>query len=121
MSDPASQLHVPPSFIALYCDARGRLGVSREQLWQRYEVCEDLAQQLVDHAQQIHHDHGLAEDLVLARCRAGLLDAASGLSGAEAGWVVTRLAELLGWPWQGADGQTQPRPPVPTSREPWSG
>jgi hypothetical protein len=93
--------------------------VSREQLWQRYEVCEDLAQQLVDHGQQIHHDHGLAEDLVLARCQAGLLDAGSGLSAAEAGWVVTRLAELLGWPWQGADDQAQPA--VPASRGPRSG
>jgi hypothetical protein len=105
MSDDQSQLHVPPSFSALYTDTRHRLTVSREQLWQRYEVCEDLAQQLVDHGKQIHYDHGIAEDEVLARCLAGLGGAESGLSGDEAAWVVTRLAELLGWPWPLAEAR----------------
>ena len=103
MSDNSSQLHVPPSFAALYTDGRHRLTLGREELWARYEVCEDLAQQLVDHGQQIHFDHGIAEDEVLARCLAGLEVAESGLSGVEAVWVVRRLAELLGWPWAPAE------------------
>ncbi|MEY2688028.1 MAG: hypothetical protein RL375_2226 [Pseudomonadota bacterium] len=110
MSDHTSQLHVPPSFAALYTDARHRLTLGRDELWVRYEVCEDLAQQLVDHGQQIHFDHGIAEDEVLARCLAGLEGAESGLSGAEAVWVVTRLAELLGWPWVAAVGDAAASP-----------
>ena len=35
------------------------------------------------------------------RTRAGLAAPESGFSPAEAGWVVTRLAELLGWPEAG--------------------
>jgi hypothetical protein len=103
MSDNSSQLQVPPSFAALYTDTHRRLTLGREDLWARYEICEDLAQQLVDHGKQIHYDHGIAEDEVLARCLAGLEVAESGLSGAEAVWVVTRLAELLGWPFAPAD------------------
>jgi hypothetical protein len=37
------------------------------------------------------------QSLVLSRTLAGLRTPESGFSGAEAGWVLTRLAELLGW------------------------
>jgi hypothetical protein len=96
------QIHVPPSFTALYSDTRQRLSVPLAQLRARYELCEDLAQQLVDHSQHVHHDLGVSQDEVLARSYAGLCSADSGVSGAEAGWVVRRLAELLGWPWDDA-------------------
>ncbi|MED5622083.1 hypothetical protein [Ideonella sp. BN130291] len=101
MSDE-NQIHVPPSFTALYSDARQRLSVPMAELRARYELCEDLAQQLVDHSQQVHHDLGVSQDEVLARSYAGLCSADSGFSGAEAGWVVRRLAEVLGWPWDDA-------------------
>jgi hypothetical protein len=95
------QIEIPPSFIALYTDARHRLTVSLAQLRARYEVCEDLAQQLVESAQHIHHDLGVSQDEVMDRLHAGLRDAESGLGGAEADWVLQRLAELLGWGWSG--------------------
>jgi len=91
------QIHIPPSFEAVYADARGRCSVSRSEFRERYELCEDMAQMLVDHSQAVHHDQGVSQDLVLERTQAGLGQPESGFNPAEAGWVVTRLAELLGW------------------------
>lgn len=102
MSDDEYQIHIPPSFQAVYADPRGRLTVHRAEFRARYELCEDMAQMLVDHSQAVHHDQGVSEDVVLERTQAGLSTAESGFSEAEAVWVVTRLAELLGW-----------RPPAP--------
>ncbi len=91
------QIHIPPSFEAVYADPRGRLTVPREAFRARYELCEDMAQLLVEHSQAVHHDQGVAEDLILQRTEAGLASAESGFSTAEAAWVAVRLAELLSW------------------------
>ncbi len=72
-----------------------------QTLRDRYDLCEDLAQQLVDFAKNVHHDLGVSEDEVLARCRRGLLAQPAQVEIAEAGWVAQRLAELLYWPWHG--------------------
>ena len=92
------QIEIPPSFYALYTDARKRLTVPLRELRERYEVCEDLANHLTEHAKGAHVAAGLAEDEVLARTRAGLCAPEAGVSAAEATWVVRRLAELIGWP-----------------------
>lgn len=99
MSDE-SQILIPPSFEALYRDARGRLTLPRDEFRARYELCEDMAQLLVERSQDTLHGMGLAEDIVLERTLAGLATEGSGLVADEAAWVVTRLAELLGWPWR---------------------
>lgn len=91
------QIHIPPSFEAVHADARGRRAVSVAEFRARYELCEDMAQMLVEHSQAQHHDQGVSEELVLRRTLAGLTSAESGFSPAEATWVATRLAELLGW------------------------
>lgn len=92
------QIDIPPSFFALYSDARGqRLREPIALVRSRYEVCEDLATHLIEHARILAHVEVPSEDEVLTRIHAGLCDAASGVSTAEAGWIVTRLAELLGW------------------------
>lgn len=96
MSDDC-QIHIPPSFFALHTDARHRLSVPLAEVRARYEICEDLAQHLVDHGKTMEHGMGLSEDEVLRRCRAGLLSPDAGVSSHEATWVVRRLAELLGW------------------------
>lgn len=93
------QIHVPPSFTSLYSDARGRLTVSLQALRERYELCEDLANHLVEHSRNLQLSLGDCEAEVLERCELGLLTPESGVSGPEAHWVVTRLAELLGWDW----------------------
>lgn len=98
-----SQIVVPPSFLALFVPP-GRLKpqAPRALIAQRYELCEDLAQMLIEHAQAVHFDSGADEAQVLQRVENGLNaqapGAASVVSGAEARWVVRRLAELLGWP-----------------------
>ncbi len=110
MSDE-SQIHIPPSFEAVHRDARGRLQLSRADFRARYELCEDMAQLLVERSQAWLHDQGLSEDLILARTEAGLAADGAGFSPAEATWVATRLAELLGWPHAGlAPAPDQPPP-----------
>jgi hypothetical protein len=99
MSDDRPQIEIPPSFVALHSDARGRLRLARSELYDRYEWCEDMAQQLVERAQRVHHDLGVAQDQVIARIGAGLADPASQVDAAESTWVLHRLAELLGWDW----------------------
>ncbi len=91
------QIEIPPSFYDLHTDVRHRLTVPMALVRERYEVCEDLANHMVDHCQSVHRDIGVAEDEVLVRCHRGLASPESGVSPDEAGWVVTRLAELLGW------------------------
>lgn len=93
------QIQIPPSFIDLYTDRRRRLTIALETLRERYDLCEDLANHLVDFASGVHHDLGVAEDEVLARCRRGLLAPPAQVEPAEAHWIERRLAELLRWPW----------------------
>ena len=96
--DDDNQIHVPPSFMAVYSDARGRLTDTADAVRQRYELCEDLAGHLVEHAQTLYHVQAPSETEILRRIHAGLCTAESGVSTAEATWVATRLAELLAWP-----------------------
>jgi hypothetical protein len=101
MSD-VSQIVVPPSFIGLYLEpGRARPASPRAEILERYEFCEDLATLLIDSARSRLWELGLPEAEVLDRIRQGLLAGDAGLGAAEAGWVVTRLAELLGWPLPG--------------------
>ncbi len=97
MSDDQS-IDIPPSFLALHIE-RGRVKptATRALIGARYELCEDLATLLVDHARNTLFDLGITEDDVLLRCHAGLLGDASVVDPKEAQWVIRRLAELLGW------------------------
>jgi hypothetical protein len=51
----------------------------------------------VGHAQIQHHTEVPVESEILRRIHAGLTTPESGVSAAEATWIVQRLAELLGW------------------------
>lgn len=98
------QIEIPPSFTALYSDARKRLTIPLRALRDRYEICEDLAQHLTEHCRSIHVEIGVDEQEVLARCHKGLCSPDGAVNEAEATWVVTRLAELLNWPHPGLEG-----------------
>jgi hypothetical protein len=89
---------VPPSFMAVYSDTRQRLTDKPAVVRARYELCEDLSGHLVEHAQTLYHVQAPSEAEILRRIHAGLCTAESGVSTAEATWIVTRLAELLVWP-----------------------
>lgn len=99
MSDE-NQILIPPSFIALFVPpGRIKPTESREHIAERYDLCEDLATLLVEHAKAMQFDLGIAESDVLERSLAGLQTEQAGVTLAEAGWVVRRLAELLDWPY----------------------
>ena len=93
--DDDNQIHVPPSFMAVYSDTRQRLTDKPAVVRARYELCEDLSGHLVEHAQTLYHVQAPSEAEIPRRIHAGLCTAESGVSVAEATWITTRLAELL--------------------------
>lgn len=98
MDHDDNQILIPDSFLDLHRDrSRTRLRTPIATVRARYELCEDLAQQLIPQAQHIHYDLGIAEDEVLIRLEEGLRSPGAGLSEDEAVWVSRRLAELLHW------------------------
>jgi len=93
-----SQIVIPQSFVDLFVAAgRARPAATREQIAQRYDLCEDLATALSEHARELLAQLHVTPHEVLQRYRSGLADGCSGISEAEADWVVGRLSELLGW------------------------
>jgi hypothetical protein len=94
-----NQIIVPPSFVALFVPP-GRIKPTQPSavIAERYELCEDLAQMLIEQAQALHFDTGVDEAEVLRRVQLGLVAQEGVVDEAEARWVVRRLAELLGWP-----------------------
>lgn len=97
MEDP-NQIEVPPSFTALFASPSGyKLTEPMSTVRQRYELCEDLAQMLMEQASSAAFKGDLPERDVLARTQAALSGADSPVQPREAWWVTMRIAELLGW------------------------
>lgn len=105
-----SAIPVPPSFVALHLlPGRSKPVTAWEEISERHEFCDDLAQMLVDRARHTQWDLGLDEATVLERMHSALAHATEPVvSGPEAQWVVCRLAELLGWPMPGTLPNTLP-------------
>src|SRR5271165_4778851 len=97
MNDENQSL-IPRSFIELYLPP-GRLRPiePRDVIAARYDLCEDMAQMLTEHARATLFDLGITEQLVLDRVHRGLLVEGSVVGKSEATWVTFRLAELLEW------------------------
>lgn len=94
-----NQFIVPPSFIALFVPSgRSKPTQTREHIALRYEFCEDLAQMLTEQASTKKWELGVTEADVLERMHRGLTVPGAVVDGAEAWWVLHRLAELLEWP-----------------------
>ena len=97
MDDP-NQIEVPPSFTALFTAPSGyRLTEPMSVVRARYELCEDMAQMLTEQAATAAFKTGAAEREVLRQMQVALEAEGSPVQAKEAGWVVRRLAELLGW------------------------
>ena len=62
-----NQVFVPPSFAALYSDARGRLRATQDHVRERYGFCEDLACHLVEQAQTLYQEQAPSEFEILKR------------------------------------------------------
>jgi hypothetical protein len=102
--DDANQIEVPASFLALFTSPAGhRLTQPMRAVRARYELCEDLAQMLCDQAAAAQFKSGAGQGEVLAGMQRALSASDAGLQPGEATWVVTRLAELLGWPLPAPD------------------
>jgi hypothetical protein len=98
MNDENQSL-IPRSFIDLYLPpGRIRPIEPRDVIAARYELCEDMANMLTEHARAMLLELHITEALVLERVHRGLLVEGSVVSKDEARWVACRLAELLGWP-----------------------
>lgn len=96
--DDSNQLEVPPSFLALFTSPSGhKLTEPVSTVRARYEICEDLAQMLTEHASTALAQSNASEREVLAKMGEALAAEGSPVRQAEATWVVRRLAELLGW------------------------
>ena len=94
-----NQAFIPDSFMALYVDpGRYKPRIGRAEMIRRYELCEDMANMLMDTASTQQFDLGITEDDALERCWRGLLGSPAVTTPEEAFWVVCRLAELLSWP-----------------------
>lgn len=90
------QTPIPPSFVALFVEpGRVKPNAPRVHIAERHELCDDLAQSLVETARAWQHDLGITADDVLERVERALGAPDSGFSAAEARWVACRLDELL--------------------------
>jgi len=97
--DSHSHIDIPVSFQALYEARRtARLKPVWAEVCARYELCEDMANMLVDTAQNMQFQLGITEADVLDRVWQGLAQPESVVQPEEARWVVRRLSELCGWP-----------------------
>ena len=98
MSDD-NQTFVPRSFIELFIPTGAlKPRESRHVIAARYDLCEDMAQMLTEHARARLFELGVAEDDVLDRVHRGLRVEGSAFARDEARWITCRLAELLDWP-----------------------
>ena len=94
-----NQNFVPESFMMLYVKpGQYKPSLPRTELTQRYELCEDMANLLMDTVSTQQFQLGIAEDDALEKCWQGLIAEPSMVNPEEAFWVVCRLAELLSWP-----------------------
>lgn len=99
MSDD-NQILIPESFLNLFIEpGRIKPTETRQTIAQRYDLCEDMAQMLVEPCRESLWDLGITEADVLQRTAQGLTGTDTGLNEAQTRWVVRRLAELLGWEW----------------------
>lgn len=93
-----NQIEIPQSFIALFVKP-GHLKphAAHEVVLGRYELCEEMACMLTEHAGVLAFNENLSEKDVLQRCHQGLLADVVNFSEKESAWVIRRLAELLEW------------------------
>jgi Fe2+ transport system protein FeoA len=94
-----NQTLIPRSFVELFVPP-GRIKPTepRDVIARRYDLCEDLAQMLIEAARARLFELGITESDVLDRIHLGLLTDAAVVNASEARWVLFRLAELLEWP-----------------------
>lgn len=92
-----NQIVIPESFLALFVlPGRSKLRETQHTIFQRYELCEDLACALVEQATTQKWELGVETQDIVQRIGQGLSGGAAGISDEEADWVCKRLTELMG-------------------------
>jgi len=92
------QIEIPQSFMALYIDpGRFKPNAPRDVVAARYDLCEDLATMLTETAKNMFFSLDIKEKEVLERCYLGLTSEGAVVTELEAGWVISRLDELMDW------------------------
>lgn len=90
---------VQPKLLVREVDGRYQSGLTEEQLWVRYDACEDLARQLSAYVSRKIASSGLSPDVALTRAERGLklkVDAGEwDFSQPEVAWVMKRKQQLL--------------------------
>ncbi|WP_220377455.1 DUF2442 domain-containing protein [Paraburkholderia sp. BL6669N2] len=94
---PALLPGTQPKLAGRLIDGRFVVGLTAEERWVRWDICEDLAQQLVpktlkDAAKFPEHSH----DVTLRRMRRAL-ERKQWTESQETDWLMQRLRVLLGW------------------------
>lgn len=88
-----------PKLLVREMDGRYHTGLTDEELWTRYDACEDLAGQLAGYASRKMSASGLSLDDALGRVEKGLKAKVSAgqwdISPAEIAWVMKRTRELV--------------------------
>jgi hypothetical protein len=88
-----------PKLLVRETDGRYYTGLTDEELWTRYDACEDLASQLAEYVSQKISVSGLSPDDALGRVQKGLKAKVGAsqwdFSPAEIAWVMKRTRELL--------------------------
>ncbi|WP_143093244.1 hypothetical protein [Polaromonas sp. OV174] len=88
-----------PKFVAREIDGRFVVGLTEEELQERYAICLDLIQQLVPYGQRKHQENPTRPpSQILRRIHDGVLSLETGLSHLEIDWLVSSVARQLGWP-----------------------
>ncbi|MDN8037079.1 hypothetical protein [Burkholderia vietnamiensis] len=97
--DPGSIAGVQPKLLVREVEGRYQCGLTDEQLWVRYDACEDLAIQLSAYASRKIASSGLSPDVALTQAEKGMrLKVDNGqwdLSQSEVAWVMKRTRQLL--------------------------
>ncbi|WOD14194.1 hypothetical protein [Paraburkholderia kirstenboschensis] len=97
--DLGSVTGVQPKILVRELDGRYQCGLTDEQLWVRYDACEDLAGQFSAYASRKIATSGLSPDVALTRAEKGVrLKVDSGewdFSQCEVAWVMKRTRQLL--------------------------
>lgn len=88
-----------PKLLVREMDGRYYSGLTDEELWTRYDACEDLARQLAEYASRKMSASGLSLDGAIGRVEKGL-NAKVGagqwnFSRAEIAWTLNRTRMLL--------------------------
>ncbi len=78
------------------------VGLTDEELQERYDVCVDLVQQLIPYCiRKLDENPTWTQTNILFKVANSAQSKKWGLSSLEVDWVVKRLADELGWPRQG--------------------